>query len=89
MIEGLEWLKLALARFRALPSAEGEVNALRQALLAKALFAQGMVSIATGGSINSLDNRWMKPSPSRTHWRPKTYAGILRMEMFYTTTRRL
>lgn len=46
--EGLEWIKLALDRFRALPPGQGEIAALRQRLLAKALFAQGMVNMATG-----------------------------------------
>jgi predicted ATPase/class 3 adenylate cyclase len=84
MIEGLEWLKLALARFRALPSAEGEMNALRQALLAKALFAQGMVSIATGGvqfSRQSLDE-----AISITHLTGDRRLRGYAHEMFYTTT---
>jgi tetratricopeptide (TPR) repeat protein len=48
MIEGLEWLKVAIDRFRSLPPVEGEANGRRQAVLAKALFAQGMVSMASG-----------------------------------------
>ena len=55
-IEGLEWLKLALDRFRALPPIEGEVSTPRQRLLAKALFAQGMVNMATG------DNKFSQQS---------------------------
>ena len=48
MIEGLVWLKRAIEQFRKLPPAEGEVATTRQALLSKALFAQGMVGMATG-----------------------------------------
>ena len=58
MVEGLEWLKRAIEQFRKLPPVEGEAGTTRRALLSKALFAQGMVGMATGGvqfSRQSLD----------------------------------
>jgi len=45
--EGLALLKSALDRFRALPLTEGEAHIYRQKLLAKALFAQGLISITS------------------------------------------
>jgi predicted ATPase len=45
--EGLALLKSALDRFRSLPPTEVETHLYRQKLLAKALFAQGLISITS------------------------------------------
>jgi predicted ATPase/class 3 adenylate cyclase len=58
MIEGLAWVKRAIEQFRNLPPVDGQAHAMRPALLSKALFAQGIVGMATGGakySCRSLD----------------------------------
>jgi len=48
--EGLALLKSALDHFHALPPADAEASAFRQKLLARALFAQGLVAI-TGAAV--------------------------------------
>jgi tetratricopeptide (TPR) repeat protein len=48
MVAGLDTVNRAIARFRELPPVQGDAQKKRQILLAKALFALGMVSIATG-----------------------------------------
>jgi len=48
IFEALEWLKRAIEQFRNLPPVEGQANITRQALLSKALLAQGMGGMITG-----------------------------------------
>jgi tetratricopeptide (TPR) repeat protein len=84
MIEGLVWLKRAIEQFRNLPPVEGQAHAIRQALLSKALFAQGMVGMATGGvklSLKSLDEA-ITIARLTGDKRLQGYA----LEMYYTAT---
>ena len=48
LAEGVEWAKTAVERAKALPPADGEANLHRQKLIARALFAQGVVGFGTG-----------------------------------------
>ncbi len=46
--EGLVWGRAAVERARSLPPEDGDANTRRQKLIARALFAQGMVGLGVG-----------------------------------------
>ena len=48
LAEGVEWAKTAVERAKTLPPADGEAKIHRQKLIARALFAQGVVGFGTG-----------------------------------------
>jgi len=82
--DALAGVNLALNRIRSLPPTEGEANTIRQKIMAKALFAQGMIGMSGGNIPSALESLREAISLARQA-DDKRMLGYS-LEMFYTAS---
>jgi predicted ATPase/class 3 adenylate cyclase len=82
--DALAEVKLALGRIRSLPPAEGEANIMRQKIMAKALFVEGMTGMSGGNIPAALESLREAISLARRTGDKRMLGYSL--EMFYTAS---